>query len=283
MMMLAKILFVFLCFTMSFSLHAQHVSVAAKKKATLFSISLPYLEKSPILKQNTLQIEAAGEVEGMHEGKILFKSFVKNKKLQGSWTSFHANGQMLDSGNFIKGIPDGVWKIWDSSGNLLKVRHYDADLFFRIREDIRTKHPRYQKFAITTLYITEGEHTLNYLTADYSFSSHSSFSHPTLESLIQNNMNDIGNYQPVFIACAQDGAFINYTSSGLLIDSGNYRNGLKEGLWIHNDIKKKQTEKGFYKKGKRFDIWKTYDASGKLLLLRNYSDQGKLLWEKERN
>jgi antitoxin component YwqK of YwqJK toxin-antitoxin module len=264
------------------SLRGQHIAIASQKQASHFLFSLPSSIFAYPSKQSALEIEADGYIEGIREQKTIIKTTVKKKKLEGKWISYHPNGQMLDSGNFVKGIPDGIWKVWNQDGNLIHLRQYDADLFFRIREEIKTRHPKYQKYVLTSQYLNEGDKVLHFMTASYSFNNSYINKHTTLESLITYNSNFITNYHPPFISCLHNGMFITYDVKGNIIDSGYYRNGLKEDAWLHYTPITGSTEKGAYRKGKKYHTWKTYDTSGRLIQLSFYDEYGNLAWKKEK-
>ncbi|MBU6158670.1 MAG: hypothetical protein KGP35_06515 [Bacteroidetes bacterium] len=260
----------------------QHISIVSKKQAGNFIFTLPLESSSAISNETALQIEAKGPIEGDRNGSILFRGSVKKKKLSGQWVSYHRNGNMLDSGYFVKGIPDGIWKVWDRNGILIHKRKYDADLFFRVLEEIKTKHPRYQKYVLTKQYLKEGKSILHFMKAAYSFNNTKLPSVNTLEALVLHNNDKPHLYHPPFISCLHDGEFTDYTSSGAITDSGYYQNGLKEHIWIHYNYRKAETEKGAYRKGKKIHAWKTYDDSGQLKHVRFYSEEGKLEWEKDK-
>jgi hypothetical protein len=229
-----------------------------------------------------LQVEAEGDITGIQHEQTLFKSRVVQQKLNGQWISYHSNGKMLDSGNLVKGIPDGTWKVWDQNGNLIHIRNYDADLFVRIQYEVRNRHPRYQKFALTSLYLKEGSRALEVMHSPHSFHHNTLDKYNTLEALVIGNSRLLQDYHPPFIACLHDGLFMNYNNKGILTDSGYYRNGLKEGVWLHYNTVSETLEKGAYRKGKKYHTWKNFDSSGKLILLIYYNEEGKAEWERER-
>jgi len=281
-MMPVRFFFLSLLILHAVSIYGQHITIETKKQAGRFLFSLPFSSTSSALKKSALQIEADGPIEGMRDKKVIFKSTVKKNKLDGKWISYHANGQMLDSGYLVKGIPNGIWKVWDSDGNLIKIREYDADLYQRIIADIDLNHPRSVKFAITTRYRKEGNAIFKNLTSSYSFNGADISKHNKLEDLVKENSENTQAYHPVFIACAHSGEYVNFSEPGIIRDSGYYKNGLKEGYWIHRDHSNTFTEKGSYKNGLKIDIWKKEDISGKLISLKYYDQEGRLKWEKQR-
>lgn len=281
-MMLARFFKISLLLLYASLLNGQHISAEMKKNASVSLFSLPFSTSSLPTKQTALLIQADGPIEGRRSEKTIFTCHVKTNKLNGRWLSYHPNGQIMDSGYFIKGIPHGIWKVWDQEGHLLKVRQYDADLFFRMLEDLKTKHPKFQKFILTSRYINEGEEALYCLSASYSFNNTGINDFTSLESLVSNNSQFITIYHPPFIYCLHNGLFINYNEKGNTTDSGYFRNGLREDIWIHDNVETRSVEKGTYRKGNKYNIWKTYDYAGKLIRLSYYNEAGKKEWEKEK-
>jgi antitoxin component YwqK of YwqJK toxin-antitoxin module len=280
--MLAKLSLFILLISLNGEIYAQHRPVQSVNSSNIIKISIPNKKIFTGSSSNTLQIRSEGTIEGKLNGKRIFLSTVTKNKLNGKWVSYHTNGQILDSGYLVKGIPNGIWKVWDSDGNLLKIREYDADLYERIMADIKLNHPRYVKFAITTRYKKEGNEILKHLTSSYFFEGADISQYEKLEDLVKDNSANIQSYHPAFISCAHSGEYVNFSEQGLIRDSGYYRNGLKEGYWIHSDPSNTFIEKGSYKNGFKIDIWKKQDQSGKLISMKYYNQEGILQWEKQR-
>ncbi len=280
--MLLKLSLIILLSISAISNYAQHRAGNSLNETSSFPFSIPLKDIFSHTDSKAIRIEANGFIQGTQKGKVIFKAYVKKNKLDDIWVSYHSNGQLLDSGMLSKGIPNGIWKVWDAEGNLMKVRQYDADLYLRIKDDIEMNHPRYKKFSITSRYNKEGKAILRYLTAEYSFNLLSRPNHNTLESLVIRNSSNISSYSPAFIACAHEGIYLNYSKGNVLLDSGYYKNGLMDGPWIHRDPETYSVEKGSYKNGLKIDVWKKHEASGKLSYMSYYSSEGVLQWEKKR-
>ena len=56
----------------------------------------------------------SGKTTGQEQGTL------KNGKWDGSYVSYHNNGQLLQKGNFKNGKFDGVWVDYNENGTLLK-------------------------------------------------------------------------------------------------------------------------------------------------------------------
>jgi antitoxin component YwqK of YwqJK toxin-antitoxin module len=67
---------------------------------------------------------------------------------------------------------------------------------------------------------------------------------------------------------------MNFYPDGRVKDSGYYRNGLRQGIWVHRDIEKATRQKGTYHNGIKVKEWRTYAESGKLLELVVYGLKG---------
>lgn len=239
------------------------------------------LHQAPGQLYSSIQIESEGIIKGMADTKPLFITEVKRKKIDGHWESRHLNGLLLDSGRLKKGVPHGTWKVWDSLGNLMAIRHYDADLFFRIRDEIELNHPRFQRTVLAVRYKREGTSVLTYLRVNHSFPDAILPEATSLEKWVILNQKNQTNYHPVFLECLHHGFYLNQTTEGIVTDSGYYKNGLREGVWTHRDPRKGITEKGLYHQGYRKKEWKEYDFKGRLTAI-SYYNHGKLIWRKDR-
>ncbi|RYY59723.1 MAG: hypothetical protein EOO05_12420 [Chitinophagaceae bacterium] len=222
-------------------------------------------------------IPGRGSFRGTADGRVLYTASSRKHKLDGVWMSWYSNQSVCDSGSFSKGLPHGEWKRWDENGRLLSVRHYDADRYQRVTQEMMHANPKAVLFPITRLYRRNPALALHYLHADYSFPGHDMARQESLEEHVIQNTSGTGVYHPVFRRSLHHGLFMNFDSAGSAIDSGFYKNGLQEGHWIHR-FDGNGWEEGNYSSGKRTKEWKRYNASGRLLLLSIYNREGKLEW-----
>lgn len=213
----------------------------------------------------------------VQQNRLLYQGNVKNYKLHGNWQSWYLNGQPLDSGKLVNGIPDGVWKLWDSSGNLIAIRQYDADKLQRVKEEMRINHPKNWHYPLTGLYKKEGRAAMKYLQPGYSFSFAAKQNVPVKKAVQLNSTGMV--YHPVFKECLHDGLYMNYFSSGIVKDSGYYKNGLREGAWVHQ-MNSRTFWKATYKNGKPSGEWKEYLLNGQLVQLIHFDTNGKETWRK---
>ena len=246
--------------------------IAMFSRVTELHLENPLYEKVP----------AKGTFTGSAEGRTLFRASSKRKKLDGPWISWYSNNVVCDSGSFSKGLPDGEWKRWDAQGRLLSVRHYNADRYQRVTQEMMHANPKAVLFPITRLYRRDPALALHYLHADYSFPGHDLARQESLEEHVLQNTSGAGVYHPVFRRSLHHGLFMNLDSTGQAIDSGLYRNGLRDGHWIHRSPNG-GWEEGNYSKGARTKEWKKYNAAGRLVVLTIYNNEGKLVWTKPYN
>lgn len=214
-------------------------------------------------------------------GEVHYKSRLKHNQLHGTWLSWYANGTTCDSGSLVKGIPDGEWKVWYPTGQLRFVRNYKADNYERVRHEINRYNLKTFRFALSALYHKHKELALAKMKGSYGFPSND-YAIPSnkLALIAAVNTGDEGGYHPVFEKALLHGVFINYNEDGSIKDSGRYENGLKQGLWMENNVSNNQYCKGWYEKGYRHHQWRTYNSKGELTAIEEYK-AGKLVWKKE--
>jgi antitoxin component YwqK of YwqJK toxin-antitoxin module len=73
---------------------------------------------------------------------------------------------------------------------------------------------------------------------------------------------------------------MNFYSNGSTKDSGYYKNGLKDGVWIHRD-NNGDWRVGAYKNSVRSGDWKQYDAKDRLQYIIFYNKKGMEEWRKK--
>lgn len=227
------------------------------------------------------QLPSSGNITEYKEGALLIAATIKNHLLQGRWQSNYTNNQLLDEGNLEKGVPDGLWQSWYPNGQLRSVRHYSAQLFNSIQKDVQLNHPKISRFVITARYKKEGRSVLHVFQSTYSFSDSKKELPSNPVELTQNNRSNPNLYHPPFSNALHHGAYINYFENGSTKDSGYYKEGLKEGLWMHRADTVAGVWKGFYKHGFKEKEWKYYSTSGKLKLIVFFNSRGEEEWRKQ--
>ena len=225
-----------------------------------------------------MALPGEGNISGQLDDNSLYDAHIKNGKLHGSWKSWYENGLLCDSGTFVKGIPDGEWKHWSNKGHLISLRTYSAEKLQLIKNEFTRYNLRRPSFPLTVLYHKNKKAALKYLRSAYSFTDagrkKEGFS---LEQLIAANIAP-GN---VFDYSLHHGLYINFFADGTANDSGYYKNGLKQGVWIHRDAQQGIVLRGSYENGIKVKGWRTYDDSGKLLAMVFYNRKGEVGWRKD--
>ena len=212
----------------------------------------------------------------------LYKTETRRGKLNGTWQSWYKNGRICDSGRLVNNIPDGEWKYWNEQGELIAVRHYNSSKFHRVTNEMSYYHPKRNFYHLSSLYQKNKQAAIYYLSAAYSFpGSRQVPKSSSLKELVQNNISAPGFYKPVFEQCLHEGEYINYFPGGLIKDSGNYKDGLRQGKWIHRDSAEGEWWQGAYQDGHKIKEWKLYDKKGKLQEIYVYDNRGQLSWRKK--
>lgn len=212
----------------------------------------------------SFSLPANGNVSGTHPKGIRFHGLVKNSRLHGQWKSWYPNNAQHESGSLKHGLPNGEWKVWFPNGQLRYVRTYSADKYKRISQEFHRPHPKMPNYGLTNLYLKDRKQALRFTRSTYSFK--------------ENDSQDI--HIPVFRNCLHHGVFINYFENGSLRDSGVYKDGLREGVWIESNGVENGYSTGFYKKGQKTGTWKVYDKRKNLLKIIHYSN-GNSKWQKD--
>lgn len=222
----------------------------------------------------------AGDVTGHDNGAILFKGTVKNNRLHGNWQSWYANENPCDSGRLVKGVPTSEWKHWNREGQLVSLRTYDASKLQRVKNEIRRNHPKEAVYPLTALHRKNTRHAAQYMHAGYSFDFGGRVHPASLREAVAHNITSGNKYRPLFDECLHHGLYMNWYDNGTTKDSGHYRNGLKEGIWLHRKADGSY-QTGVYRHGQKNAEWKEYDAKQRLAHLHFYNRKGQLEWSKK--
>jgi hypothetical protein len=209
----------------------------------------------------------------------------KNDKQQtgirnGYWVSWYANARRLDSGLIQKGVADGQWKGWYKDGSPRFVRTYSAEKWQQFQHEKSRYHPKRTSLPITRLFHENKNEAEKYLNAINTFCAGQNCAGKNESPQLTVRLNAEGeHYHPVFEQGLLHGLFVNYFPGGAVKDSGNYKDGLPEGLWLKWTDDKKYYWKGYFQHGHKNKEWKLYTANDKLVRVVLY-ENGKLLWRK---
>ena len=210
-----------------------------------------------------------------YEGKKL------KEQLHGQWTSWWSNGKKLDSGLLVKGMPDGAWIMHYMDGTPRFIRTYSFDKWQQFQNEKTSYHPKRVSMPLTELYHKNKTQARKYTKAGYTFCAIQNCNRykAGMQQTVDQNISE-QHYHPVFQNGLLHGAFANYFPDGSVKDSGNYKNGLPEGLWIKWTDDKQYYWNGFYHHGLKNKEWKLYASNGKLVRIVSYRE-GKYLWRKD--
>ncbi|HEX2627370.1 MAG TPA: hypothetical protein VHM26_00105 [Chitinophagaceae bacterium] len=253
---------------------AQHSGFSAEPEGDKASKKIVFVApySSPAY---SFDIEQNGVIEESGGPGRIYRSHAKRHRLHGAWQSWYTNEMVLDSGQLVNGIPDGEWRYYDSTGQLLSIRHYDADKLQRVKEEWRNANPRRSFFALTEIYRDNPSAAVHHIRTSYSFPSKEPHIKRSLRETVLHNRKSSEGYRPVFDEGLLHGLHLNYFSNGMTRDSGYYKDGLKDGVWLHRNSIGGAWFLGAYKNGMRQYEWKQYDASGKLLSIIFYNKEGR--------
>jgi antitoxin component YwqK of YwqJK toxin-antitoxin module len=233
-----------------------------------------------IFKQVHFTLPQHAVINEKNDGQNLFTTETRKGKLNGVWQSWYTNGNVCDSGKLVNNLPDGEWKHWNEKGELIAKRNYSASKFHRVADEMNRYHPKRHFYHLSTLYQQNKQAALFYMDAFYSFPGNTKPKPATLKELVESNITDHNNYRPVFEQCLHEGEFINYFPGGDLKDSGHYKDGLKQGKWIHRDSAEGYWQ-GTYEHGMKTKEWRYYDKAGKMITIIVYDARGRESWRKK--
>lgn len=232
-------------------------------------------------KKSSFHLPQKGNIVAYANETLLYSGSVKNHRLHSNWQSWYNSNRLCDSGAFIKGVPHGEWKYWDSNGQLLAVRHYDAVKLQRIKEEMNRSNPKSAVYPLTALYKKNRRRGERYIKAAYSFGLNEiNNEHLSLQQVVENNVSSGKGYKPLFDECLHHGLYMNFSKNGQVKDSGYYKNGLRDGIWIHRNETDHSSLSGQYKNGIKNGEWKQYNASGRLMTFIFYNNKGEEQWRK---
>lgn len=222
-----------------------------------------------------------GEIKEQHNDRPLYAGMVKRGKLHDEWKSWYQNGHLCDSGRFVNGLPEGEWKHWNQKGELVAIRNYNADKYKRITNELVRYNPRRVAYPLTVMFHKDRRSASKYLHASYSFPHHvRRIDDLTLQQWVVANITEGNSYNPVFDQSLHHGLYQNFFPGGITRDSGYYKNGLRNGVWMHRDAPSGKKHVGNYTNGVRTHEWRTYDANGRITDIVFYNKKGVQGWKK---
>lgn len=224
-----------------------------------------------------------GKLTGYYpNGNKQYDGYTRKEDLHGAWNSWYPDGQPLDAGFLQKGIPDGKWSGWYANGNPRFIRTYASDKWQQLQQEKTRYHPKRVSMPITQLWVENKKQATKYTNAVNTFCNPAACSRNRNETLAQRINDNVStdHYHPLFENGLLHGTFVNYFPDGSVKDSGVYRNGLPEDLWIKWTDDKKFYWKGYYHHGMKNKEWKLYSSTGRLIRILFFKD-GKYVWRKD--
>jgi antitoxin component YwqK of YwqJK toxin-antitoxin module len=232
--------------------------------------------------QTNIVNSPGGNFTGYHaNGDKRYEGYKRKDVLHGPWSSWYNNGQQVDAGSLQKGIPNGQWSGWYQNGQLHFIKTYSADKWQQFQYEKGHYHPKRVSMYITKLFHEHKKQAAIYTTAINSFCDKQNCArvNEALQQTISNNTIQ-EHYHPVFDQGLLHGPFAIYFPDGAIKDTGNYKNGLPEGLWIKWTDDKQFYWHGHYVHGKKNKEWKLYSSADKLIRIL-YFKNGTYLWRKD--
>lgn len=193
---------------------------------------------------SAMPMPSNGAITGLYpDGSTRYNAEVKNARLHGTWKSWYNNDNVHDEGKMVKGVPNGEWKVWYPNGNLRFIRTYSSDKLKRVTQEFSRPHPKMANYPITGIYQKDRTKATSRLKSSYSFK----------DAVALNS------YTPAFINCLHHGLYMNFYETGLTKDSGYYKNGLRDGIWLEGKEKGIYWT-GTYLNGNKTGTWKLFNG-----------------------
>jgi len=179
----------------------------------------------------------------------------------GKWKKVYSNGKIRYTGQFKKGLPQGVFKYYNSNGQLTSILTYSKDgktaacKMYYVKGQLRATGFYYdRKKDSTWLYYSE---TTQKLVAEENY-----------KRGMKNGRwriyfdNEVVSSEVFWKNDMKQGKWTEYFKNGEKRLETNYINGLLDGDYVLYSIKKVPLKKGKYIKGKQDGKWITYDENG---------------------
>lgn len=215
----------------------------------------------------------------------------KNNIEHGLYLVWYPNKVLKDSGKYDNGIPDDLWKSWYANHQLKLNCTYSARKFNSFKKDWEQDKALEQ---IRRILSPNDITSINDSTFSANFSSHvfypfyynfsddaegssrNTFERNITFTIVTSPVSNICIRQDVMNPCFAmlDGDYIFYYPNGQVMYSGNFKSGMKNGLWEiwANTGKKKSV--GMYNKNHEVGEWKYYNSKGGLLVIKRFGKDG---------
>ncbi len=290
-----------------------NVSLDGDKSDKFFDLYLSNIKREFSSSQN-IYLEANEEsVRTFFKNLALKEESLIGKKLrQGPFLTYHDNGRIYKSGNYVNGLKEGEWKEYDKYGKLLKILTYkkgkidrrstpdqikEYATFYdngRLKEKGKTKNGK--RDGEWTFYQKNGEiKTIVF----YDYGKEISRNAPEkVVEFFEYHPNGRIKIEGITRNGKKDGVFTYYNPKGKVVKSVLFSNGviikdddssaanqikkLKEGEHIAYHRNGRIKETGKYLNGKKQGEWRKFDNKGTILMITIY-ENGILLFEQNPN
>ncbi|MBI3511666.1 MAG: toxin-antitoxin system YwqK family antitoxin [Bacteroidetes bacterium] len=205
--------------------------------------------------------------------------------------TYHPNGRPKEIGNYKDGIPEGVFRMYDTTGNIVAAEVYEDGVLVGegVYDGKGQQQGHWKEYYDTGELKGEGEYKDGVKVGPWKF--YYSDGKTDQEGKYDNKGRPEGNWKwyfengqilrdETYSDGLRNGTLTDYDEKGNIITQGEYVDGLKEGHWFFqiDDYR----EEGDYVAGERNGTWKhTYIPSGKQRFEGNYINgvpDGKATW-----
>ena len=196
--------------------------------------------------------------------------FNKNGQRVGLWIDLRENGKLKEEGNYLSGLKEGTFKVYNKQGEFLKFEFYELGVLKENTEE--TEFVKIEKFYDEKGRVIERGGTKNGL-------KHGTFQ--TLDStgniiFSRLYLNDLKQSEGRYDTLNREiGEWKYFFPNGLLRSSGSYSNGKKTGDWKYYFENGKLEQSGKYDNNLISGKWLWYYSSGIVLREEHYR-KGKL-------
>ncbi len=194
----------------------------------------------------------------------------KNAQRVGLWVDLRESGKLKEEGNYLSGLKEGTFKVYNKQGEFLKFEFYEFGVLKENKEE--TEFVKIEKFYDEKGRVTERGGTKNGL-------KHGTFQ--TLDStgkiiFSRLYLNDIKQAEGKFDTLNREiGEWKYFFPNGSLRSSGSYSNGKKTGDWKYYFENGKLEQSGKYDNNFISGKWLWYYSNG-ILLREEFYRKGKL-------
>lgn len=206
------------------------------------------------------------------ENNILVEDAQETKKLEVK-KAYHNNGQLSITATYYKGVPEGIRREYDTSGNIIKgyVYHKGFIQYEGITDLKGLRQGEWKEYYETGELRAKGNYKnsnpigkWNFYFKDKTIEISGSYNHkgkkdgewiwyyPNGEILLVEN----------WINGLLEGSYVEYDTDGEILAQGEYLDGVEEGEWFYRN--QQTIERGKYYEGMRIGTWKTWFPNGKL-------------------